>query len=113
MWCLRSEVESPPSSSKTTAVSTGSAEKPLTQDITATEIEKPSRSLSIACDGSVINKYPGFKDQCQAYLDLLAQQTAKSEALDASTRQFIILELAPDSPIFGAAVAVAIALEAE
>jgi len=78
------------------------------QDVIVTEIEEPSRPLSIACDGSVINKYPGFKDQCQAYLDLLAQQTATSEA---SKTPFITLELAPDSAIFGAAVAVAIAPE--
>jgi hexokinase len=105
MWCLRSEVEF--SSSKATAAPPVSTGKRSMQDVIVTEIEEPSRSLSIACDGSVINKYPGFKDQCQAYLDLLAQQTATSEALKT---QFITLELAPDSAIFGAAVAVAVAV---
>lgn len=71
MWSLRNEVD------------------PSLQD--------PSqRKLAIACDGSVINKYPGFRQRCQGYLDELTDHS-------------VTLELAPESAIVGAAVAVAVA----
>lgn len=68
MWCLRNEVD------------------PQSQ-----------RNLAIACDGSVINKYLGFRQRCQDYLDEL-------------TDHAVTLEPAPDSAIIGAAVAVAVAV---
>lgn len=98
MWCLRNEAEFPTSSS-TESIKKSDDDEPL-QEVTVTEIEAPSsRNLSIACDGSVINKYPGFRDQCQAYLDMLTETKAE-----------ITLELANESAIFGAAVAVAISV---
>lgn len=80
--------------------------------MTVTECEEQqSRSLTIACDGGVINKYPGFKDRCQKYLDVLAQQTEyPSGVLEESERPSVSLELAPESAILGAAVAVAIGI---
>ena len=74
MWCLRNEVD------------------PLLQ-----QNHLQQRNLAIACDGSVINKYPGFRQRCQDYLDQLTDRS-------------VTLELAPESAILGAAVAVAVAV---
>lgn len=80
------------------------------KQVTVIEREGDPRSLSIACDGSVINKYPGFRDHCQAYLDQLTHKTAAShESLDPLP-SLIHLDPAPESAILGAAVAVAIAV---
>lgn len=55
--------------------------------------------MAIGCNGSVIEKYPSFRDLCQSHLDEL---TAASGAEEGS----IALEVAVESAIFGAAVAV-------
>jgi hexokinase len=55
--------------------------------------------MSIGCNGSVIEKYPSFRELCQSHLDDL---TTASGAGPKS----IALEIAMDSAIFGAAVAV-------
>lgn len=110
MWCLRNETEFSGSESTLSMAST-KKEEPLNHAVTVTEVEEPSRSLTIACDGSVINKYPGFRDQCQTYLDMLTHSSnASSETLTVE-RPHIKLELAPESAILGAAVAVAVAVQ--
>lgn len=102
MWCLRNEVEAP---------RTAAASIKEDQNVTVVESEPQDQSLSIACDGSVINKYPGFRDRCQRYLNTLTQDTnASKNLLDASASPSIRLELAPESAILGAAVAVAVAV---
>ena len=54
---------------------------------------------SIGCNGSVIEKYPLFRDLCQSHLDDLATASgAESKSIS--------LEIAVESAIFGAAVAV-------
>jgi hexokinase len=106
MWRLRNEAEFPTS---TTTIPSAKKTDPLAQEVTVTEIDEPPNALSIACDGSVINKYPGFRDQCQAYLDIL---TTEAEAKAAElAKPLISLEPAPESAIFGAAVAVAVAVD--
>jgi hexokinase len=55
--------------------------------------------MSIGCNGSVIEKYPFFRELCQSHLDEL---TTASGAAPKS----ISLEIALESAIFGAAVAV-------
>jgi hexokinase len=55
--------------------------------------------MSIGCNGSVIEKYPFFRELCQSHLDEL---TTTSGAAPKS----ITLEIAHESAIFGAAVAV-------
>jgi hexokinase len=55
--------------------------------------------MSIGCNGSVIEKYPSFRELCQSHLDEL---TTASGAGPNS----ISLEIAVESAIFGAAVAV-------
>ncbi|KAJ5612816.1 Hexokinase-1 [Penicillium lagena] len=99
MWCLRNEAEfstTPPLAS----------ESPIkeTPEVTVVESEEASNNLSIACDGTVINKYPGFRSNCQIYLDQLTAET--HPGCDAS----IQLNPAPESAILGAAVAVAVAV---
>jgi hexokinase len=55
--------------------------------------------ISIGCNGSVIEKYPFFRELCQSHLDEL---TTASGAAPKS----ISLEIALESAIYGAAVAV-------
>jgi hexokinase len=96
MWCLSNEVES------TTSVSdTLIKESP---EITVVESDASAKNLSIACDGTVINKYPGFRDTCQSYLDQLSEQSHHTAG------SVIRLDPAPESAILGAAVAVAVAV---
>ncbi|PWY69580.1 hexokinase [Aspergillus heteromorphus CBS 117.55] len=105
MWCLRNEVEFP------IAVTSAPPSIKESQEVTVVESEGNPLSLSIACDGSVINKYPGFRDRCQAYLNDLAKETHVSPAsLDAATEPSVRLDPAPESAILGAAVAVAVAV---
>ena len=60
-----------------------------------------SSHVSIACNGTVAEKYPGFLSGCQQVLDdLCVESGAKS---NGST---VKLEMSPESSIFGAAVAV-------
>ncbi|KAL4811534.1 hypothetical protein BDV18DRAFT_129560 [Aspergillus unguis] len=98
MWCLRNEAEFPD-----TLPSLATKEPSVTES-------GSTDCLSIACDGSVINKYPGFQDRCQAYLNQLTQETNKSKGSLPDESPYIRLEPAPESGIFGAAVAVAVAV---
>lgn len=97
MWCLRNEVELPSSSVAKAVVK----ESP---GVTIVESEDSSKNLSIACDGTVINKYPGFRARCQDYLNQLIEQTHPGSGA------CIRLDPAPESAILGAAVAVAVAV---
>lgn len=65
-----------------------------------------SGPVSIGCNGSVINKYPGFFHRCQEYVDVLTE----AEGLG---RGRVVLEPAHESAILGAAVAVALAEKEE
>ncbi|KNG81646.1 hexokinase-1 [Aspergillus nomiae NRRL 13137] len=104
MWCLRNEAEFP----EVTASATSSIKE--TQEVTVIESEHP-QSLTIACDGSVINKYPGFRNRCQGYINQLLQETNASKGtLDATPSPSVRLEPAAESGILGAAVAVAVAV---
>jgi hexokinase len=99
MWCLRNEAEFSTASS---AVSESAIKE--SPEVTVVENEDTSKNLSIACDGTVINKYPGFRSTCQSFLDQLTQET--HPGCNAS----IQLNPAPESAILGAAVAVAVAV---
>ncbi|QIW94629.1 hypothetical protein AMS68_000147 [Peltaster fructicola] len=61
--------------------------------------ELKDKHVTVACNGTVIDKYPGFRVNCQRHLDSLCLASGVS----AGT---ISLEMAPESSIFGAAVAV-------
>ena len=62
---------------------------------------------TIACNGSVVVKYPGFRARCQDYINQMI--TAGSSDLTASfSAGRVILEAADDATILGAAVAVAL-----
>lgn len=58
--------------------------------------------ISIGCDGSVINKYPGYMQQCQALLDQMMRTGDRG-------RKRVVLESAGESAVLGAGVAVAMA----
>ncbi len=58
--------------------------------------------ICIGCDGSVINKYPGYMAHCQALLDQLV-------TLENSGRKRVVLESAGESAVLGAGVAAAMA----
>ncbi|KAK5107863.1 hypothetical protein LTR62_000623 [Meristemomyces frigidus] len=59
-----------------------------------------SSHVTVACDGTIIEKYPAFRSNCQAKLDELC-------VLSGAVEGAVSLDMAPDSSIFGAAVAVA------
>ncbi|KAL4919369.1 hypothetical protein BDW62DRAFT_44647 [Aspergillus aurantiobrunneus] len=104
MWSLRNEAEYANS-----PLSPSSSKEP--RQVTVTESGSHPECLSIACDGSVINKYPGFRDRCQSYLNQLTRETNASKGSQTSDEnQCIRLEPAPESAVFGAAVAVAVAV---
>ncbi|KAI2791455.1 Hexokinase-1 [Penicillium oxalicum] len=98
MWCLRNEVEYPTTTSLPDDLVKG------TSEVTVVESTDAEKNVSIACDGTVINKYPGFRDTCQSYLDQLSEQSHHTFG------SAIRLEAAPESAILGAAVAVAVAI---
>ncbi|CAI7594016.1 unnamed protein product [Penicillium glandicola] len=98
MWCLRNEVEFP------TPPSTADSLDKESPEVTVIESGDPDKTLSIACDGAVINKYPGFRAACQNYLDQLTEDTYPG------TGASIRLNPAPESAILGAAVAVAVSV---
>lgn len=56
--------------------------------------------VTIACDGSMVEKYPDFRQRTQRHLDQLCVLSGGSEGA-------VTLEMTPESSIFGAAVAVA------
>ncbi|KAL1956490.1 hypothetical protein VTO42DRAFT_7288 [Malbranchea cinnamomea] len=123
LWSLRNECESPliPSTPKSPSAKEGldslRSSSHVMQDLARFQV-------TIACDGSVINKYPNFREQCQEYLNQLTQEDdilsppspsdtdelpVKGVVSSVRTLRAISLDPAPESAIFGAAVAVAIA----
>ncbi|KAF2718842.1 actin-like ATPase domain-containing protein [Polychaeton citri CBS 116435] len=58
-----------------------------------------SGSVTIACNGTIVEKYPEFRVCCQRYLDELC-------VLSGASAGSVALEMAPESSILGAAVAV-------
>lgn len=56
--------------------------------------------VTIACNGTIVEKYPGYRELCQRRLDELCVASGAS-------RGAVTLKMAPESSIFGAAVAVA------
>ncbi|KAL1301870.1 hypothetical protein AAFC00_006052 [Neodothiora populina] len=75
--------------------------------------EKPK--MTVACNGSIMEKYPLFRTRCQGWLDDLVALSAACDAVrldgvDASNagepeKQVVCIEMAHESSIFGAAVA--------
>jgi len=67
---------------------------------TASEGLEPGKAshVTVACNGTLVEKYPGFLTECQYYLDELC-------VLSGASAGTVTLEMAPESSIFGAAVA--------
>ena len=59
--------------------------------------------ISIGCNGSVIEKYPGFRATTQSVLDQLVEMDG---GMKRGPNSGVSLEIANESAIFGAAVAV-------
>ncbi len=55
--------------------------------------------VSVGCNGSVVEKYPGFGSTCQRYIDAVCD-------LSGADSSSVLLEPAIESALFGAAVAV-------
>ena len=58
--------------------------------------------ISVACDGSIINKYPNYMERAQTLLDQLREHENKD-------RKRVVLEKTQESAVFGAGVAAAMA----
>ncbi|DAA78972.1 TPA_exp: Phosphotransferase [Trichophyton benhamiae CBS 112371] len=124
LWRLSNESESPASSSPEHTRD----DLLLTKGLSTTADLEIGQAVTIACDGTVINKYPGFRSTCQAYLNSLtshansnsnSSSNSTADSADSgsdsateteSDKPMISLDPAPESGIFGAAVAVAVAL---
>ncbi|KAL8986410.1 MAG: hypothetical protein Q9177_004180 [Variospora cf. flavescens] len=63
--------------------------------------------VSIGCDGSVVNKYPGYMEKSQVLLDQLTRLEDGSGS--GRGRKRVVLESAGESAVLGAGVAVAMA----
>lgn len=59
-------------------------------------------SVSMGCNGSIIERYPNFRECCQKYLDELTMLSGGPKPPPRSVQ----LEVAYESAIFGAAVSV-------
>lgn len=68
----------------------------------ASNTAEPSKT-TIACNGSVIGKYPGFRVRCQQYI----AEMIRSGADGTTQTSEVVLEMADEAAILGAAVAVA------
>lgn len=64
----------------------------------------PGQPVAIACNGSVIERYPNFRENVQKTLAQLVEFDSKSPGLGLGK---IRLELVQDAALIGAAVAVA------
>ncbi|CAC9890933.1 hexokinase-1 [Aureobasidium pullulans] len=74
--------------------------------VTNSQLADPTQvRATVACNGTVMEKYPGFRSRCQGYLDELAMISGQS-------RGAISIEMALESSVFGAAVAAASESEA-
>lgn len=70
------------------------------------ELTEADSKTSIACNGSVILKYPGFRSRCQGYIaQLIAGDAAANDM--AGTHE-VLLEPTDEAAVLGAAVAVAL-----
>ncbi|KAL8701615.1 MAG: hypothetical protein Q9224_000420 [Gallowayella concinna] len=76
----------------------------LLHDLDHRLLENGLDHICIGCDGSVINKYPGYMGRCQALLDQLVH-------IEQDGRKRVVLESATESAVLGAGVAVAMANE--
>jgi hexokinase len=59
-------------------------------------VSSADHHISVACHGTIAEQYPGYRDRCQRYLDDLCGAAPGT----------VTLAVAPESSIFGAAVAV-------
>lgn len=70
------------------------------------ELTEADSKTSIACNGSVILKYPGFRSRCQEYIaQLIAADVAANEMAGIHE---VVLEPTDEAAVVGAAVAVAL-----
>lgn len=76
----------------------------LLEDMEKAHQAIPSRvdTITIGCDGSIINKYPGYMDTAQTLLDQI-------KGLENGSKKRILLEKTIEPAVSGAGVAVAMA----
>lgn len=80
---------------------------PSDPDTTTTSSSKHHQHVSIGCDGSVINKYPGYMARSQEILDNVIAMDDTPRGNNKITR--VILEKTQDRAVLGAGVAGAMA----
>ncbi|KAI4265226.1 MAG: hypothetical protein L6R38_009571 [Xanthoria sp. 2 TBL-2021] len=78
----------------------------LLRDVDDSLLRNGLDHISIGCDGSVINKYPGYMEKCQLLLDEMVRT-------DGTGQKRVVLDSAGESAVLGAGVAVAMANAAE
>ncbi|KAF2226460.1 hypothetical protein BDZ85DRAFT_278409 [Elsinoe ampelina] len=63
--------------------------------------------VTIACNGSILEKYPDFRERCQEYIDALTTLSVGEMGLESRKGRLVELSMARESSMFGAAVAAA------
>lgn len=73
------------------------------------ENKEQCNKVTIACNGSIMEKYPDFKRRCQAYLDELVHLSCAADGSGENRAAVgtVGIEMAVESSVFGAAVAAA------
>ena len=72
------------------------------------EILRGTSRTSIACNGSVIAKYPNFKERCEEFIDLMIKTDASDIEGYEEVFDKVVLETVDEGAVLGAAVAVAL-----
>jgi hexokinase len=69
------------------------------------------QTVAFACNGGIVLKYPGFLKQCQEDVDALVQATGREDGIEGEGNGYgrVILDLADEAAVYGAAVAAMVA----
>lgn len=77
-------------------------------------LDEDQLRVTIACNGSILEKYPSFLQRCQGFLDQLTDMSMEGKEYGESesnvngrSRRLVELSMAKESSMFGAAVAAA------
>ncbi|KAI0477830.1 hexokinase-1 [Xylariaceae sp. FL0804] len=107
LWELRREAEAEFSSAATMAGGEEEEDEDEEDAEEGTAEEEASlRSTKVAFNGSVIERYPGYRAACQAYIDqLVAGSSSSSSGEGEGAEETVELVPALESSILGAAVA--------
>ncbi|PNS15792.1 hypothetical protein CAC42_4244 [Sphaceloma murrayae] len=120
LWEMRGRAEGTEKSRLANGASDGAQQEGRVSGATGDGICQLSRDelkVTIACNGSILDKYPGFRAKCQRYIDQLTSlsvEEMRKEGWDGEEGgRLVELSMARESSMFGAAVAAACCADEE